>query len=101
MQVPQIQQQGNRLMVQGDLTVETVGALLSTGLPELSGEVEISLEQVSDVDSSAISLLLQWLREAKIRNISINYCHLPAPLVSLAALYGVIDMLPQRLVHNH
>lgn len=93
-----IQQQGNRLLVRGDMTVETVGALLAEGLPAdvgKTGDVEVDLAQVTDVDSSAVSLLFQWLREAQARHIRLCYSHLPEPLVSLATLYGVLEMLPQ------
>lgn len=93
-----IQQQGNRLLVRGDMTVETVGALLAEGLPAeigKAGDVEVDLAQVTDVDSSAVSLLFQWLREAQSRQVKLCYSNLPAPLISLATLYGVLEMLPQ------
>lgn len=100
-QTPKVEQQGNRLIVHGDMTVETVGALLGDGLPDLTGAVEVDLGQVAEVDSSAVSLLFQWLREAQSRKISLSYTHLPAPLVSLATLYGVLEMLPQSAPHRH
>lgn len=100
-QVPKIQQQGNRLLVQGDMTVETVGALMAEGLPEITGEIEFDLSQVSDVDSSAVSLMFQWLREAQSRNVRLRYSNLPATLVSLATLYGVLEMLPQAAAHSY
>jgi phospholipid transport system transporter-binding protein len=100
-QAPQIEQQGNRLLVHGDMTVETVGALMAEGLPEMAGEIELDLSQVSDVDSSAVSLLFQWLREAQSRQVSLRYSNLPATLVSLATLYGVLEMLPQAAAHSH
>lgn len=96
-----IKQQGNRLTVHGDMTVETVGALLTEGLPGITGEVEVDLAQVTDVDSSAISLLFQWLREAQGRQMVLQYSNLPASLVSLATLYGVLEMLPQSAAHTH
>lgn len=94
-----IQQQGNRLLVRGDMTVETVGTLLEAGLSVSIGdaaEVEVDLAQVTDVDSSAVSLLFHWLREAQARQVKLQYSNLPAALISLATLYGVLDMLPHN-----
>lgn len=90
-----IEQQGNRLLVRGAMTVDTVSELLAEGLALLSGTVEVDLAAVDDVDSSAISLLFEWLRQAKAYNAVVTYSNLPPTLISLATLYGVLDLIPQ------
>jgi phospholipid transport system transporter-binding protein len=46
------------------------------------------------VDSSAVSLLLQWVRGAHAQGRSVRYLNLNSNVKSLAVLYGVIDLLP-------
>ncbi len=96
-----IEQQGNQLVVRGPMTVDTVSALLAEGVALLKGDVDIDLRDVEEVDSSAISLLFEWLRQAIELKASVTFVNLPPTLVSLATLYGVLDLIPQRVVATH
>ncbi|HEY6094210.1 MAG TPA: STAS domain-containing protein, partial [Gallionellaceae bacterium] len=60
-----ITRNGNRLEVAGNLTMVTASALYNSGL-EAQGATSlvVDLARVEAVDSSAVSLLLSWLREA-------------------------------------
>jgi phospholipid transport system transporter-binding protein len=90
---------GNRLQVQGAMTMENVNALLAESTPAFdSNNLEMDLSGVPDVDSAAISLLFEWLRQAHVRNASLVFVNLPSNLASLASLYGVLDLIPQ---HQH
>jgi phospholipid transport system transporter-binding protein len=94
-----VEQQGNKLIVHGAMTVETAGVLLDQSLPLLNASaeaLELDLSKVTEADSSAISVMLEWLRVANSRQVQLNYSNLPKSLVSLAGLYGVLDMIPQR-----
>lgn len=73
-----------------------VNALLAEGavLPVVP-EVKIDLAAVSDVDTASISLLFEWLRQAKARKSKAIFTNLPQNLISLATLYGVLDLIPQ------
>jgi len=53
----------------------------------------VDLSGVSEVDSSALSLLLEWQRTARAGGQVIAFTHLPANLKSLADLYGVSELL--------
>jgi phospholipid transport system transporter-binding protein len=94
-----IEKQGERLIVRNAMAVETVSALLAEVSPLLSGNVEVDLGEVIDIDSSSISLMFEWLRLAQKNNASVMYSHLPQTLVSLASLYGVLELIPQRSSH--
>jgi len=96
-----IEQQGNRLVVNGAMTVDTVSALLAEGLPLLVGDVEIDLKAVVDADSAAISLMFEFLRQAQSRSAGVVYANLPETIISLATLYEVLDLIPQRAVAVH
>ena len=90
-----IDRDGGRMQVTSHLTIETVTSLFKNGL-QTSGETPlvVDLAQVETVDSAAVSLLLAWLREAQRGSVKLCFAHVPENLLSLARLYGVVDMLP-------
>lgn len=96
-----VEKQGARIVVKTPMTVDTVGDLLTETLPMLEGNVEIDFAEVSEVDSSSISLMFEWLRQAQIKSASIMFSNLPQTAVSLSTLYGVLEMLPQRAPAAH
>jgi phospholipid transport system transporter-binding protein len=54
----------------------------------------LDLAGIEEADSSAVSLLLEWQREAKARGLRVVYAHLPQAIVSLAEVYGVSALIP-------
>lgn len=97
-----IERDGNRLIVTTAMTMETVGALLECGKSQIGkGEIEFDLGAVPDADSAALSLMFEWLRVAAAANGSIVFSNLPQSLISLAALYDVPEMIPQRATVSH
>jgi phospholipid transport system transporter-binding protein len=84
----------DRCTVQGPVTAENVVSLLAQGGERFTGpSVTVDLSGVTEVDSSALSLLLEWRREAVRNGRAIRYRNLPANLKSLAELYGVTELL--------
>jgi phospholipid transport system transporter-binding protein len=85
---------GDRCAVQGPVTMANVEALLAEGSLRIEGpDVTVDLAGVTEVDSAAVSLLLEWRRQAQRANRRIRYVNLPANLRSLAELYGVTGLL--------
>ena len=85
---------GGRCTVQGPVTANNVVSLLAQGAERFTGQrVTVDLAGVTEVDSSALSLLLEWRREAVRQGREIRYCNVPASLKSLAELYGVTELL--------
>ena len=83
-----------RCTVRGPITVDNVVALLAQGNGLFTApQVMIDLSAVTEVDSSALSLLLEWRREAGRQQRAVRYLNLPANLKSLAQLYGVTELL--------
>jgi len=81
------------------MTLENVHALLEESNAAFTAEnLEMDLAGVSEVDSTAVSLMFEWLRQAHKRNISLTFVNLPSNLVNMATLYGVLDLIPQ---HHH
>ena len=87
--------EGGRCTLSGPVTIRNAAALLEEGSRLFTGEgVTLDLSGVTEVDSAAVSLLLEWRRAAQHRNGHIAFVNLPGNLQSLAKLYGVTDLLP-------
>jgi phospholipid transport system transporter-binding protein len=91
-----IRRDGDALFLEGALTLGTVS--------ELAGAVEEQLRQgatmvdfggVTEVDSSALALALEWLRQAaeSESKTGLRYANLPVAMQNLAKLYGVSELL--------
>ena len=88
-----IERDGNRLRVDGALTFANAAALNEAARQHFSGDVVVDLAGVTEVDSSALSLLFEWRRAARQNNCRITFNNLPESLQTLAALYGVTDLV--------
>lgn len=93
-----IERNGDRLLVSGDVTMDTVSALFNAGLDlsrnsESTGKLIVDFEKLGKVDSSAVSLMIAWLREAQRSKTQVRFDHIPENLISLANLYGVAELL--------
>ena len=85
---------GDRCTLQGPVTADHVVALLAQGAQRFTApSVTVDLSGVTEVDSSALSLLLEWRREAVRNGREIRFRNLPASMKSLAELYGITELL--------
>ncbi|HTQ76791.1 MAG TPA: STAS domain-containing protein [Burkholderiales bacterium] len=95
---------GETLYVEGPLTLASVGATLPEGKAAVGeGVSTVDLSGVAEVDSSALALLLAWLREAKRQGRELSFAHLPQGLAAIAKLYGVAELLraaPAETAHH-
>ena len=88
---------GGRCEVAGPLTMSNATAVLAESERAFAGaRLEIDLSGVTEVDSAAVSLLLEWRRAASRANREIAFANLPPNLRSLAELYGVLDLIGAR-----
>ena len=84
-----------RIEVSGGMTLEAATRLLEEGSAQAArGDVVIDLSAVQAVDSSALAVIFGWMREAKKTGHSLRITQPPAQLMSLAELYGVVELLP-------
>jgi phospholipid transport system transporter-binding protein len=91
------QLEGDWMVLQGNLNMDSVPALYATGLQRLAGEdLLVDFSQVETVDSAAVSMLLGWERAAQRTARELQVKGLPEDLLSLARLYGVDKLLPQQ-----
>ncbi len=93
-----IRREGDRVTVSGRLTLETAraaaDALFADKASVAGDKLTVDLSQVEAVDSSAVSVLLLWSRQAREQGVQLNFDNLPTNLRSLISLYGVTDVLP-------
>ncbi len=81
----------------GALTLDGATSVLQEGRKLLAagtGDAVFDLGRVSAVDSSGLAVVFAWLREAHATNRKLAFARPPQQLLSLAAVYGVSDMLP-------
>lgn len=89
-----IDRDGPRLLVKAPLLMANAADLLAAGRAAIQpGEQVFDFSQVSEADSSALAVMLGWLRSAPATT-SIRFTHLPAGVLALAELYGVTELLP-------
>ena len=83
-----------RWQVSGALSMDTVETVLvastQTGLPK---DGIVDLTAVDRVDSAGVALVLAWARRAANEGSKIAFTGIPASMRSLAALYGVEELL--------
>ena len=97
-----IRRDGNRMIVSGALTLASVTAALREGNAAIGDGARIAdLAEVGELDSSALALLLAWLREAGRQNRGLSFTNLPQGLTTIARLYGVADLLPAAPASAH
>lgn len=89
-----IRRDGDAFLVEGAITIANVEEVLAEGLRLFDGsDIRVDLARVTEVDSSALSLLLEWSRRAAREGRRLVFVNLTPNLKSLAALYGVSDLI--------
>ena len=83
-----------KLSVKGGVTIDNVVETMTRGAALLNWEKRvIDLGGITEVDSSAVSMLLEWQREGNRRGGRICFTNIPPKLESLVRLYGVSDLI--------
>ncbi len=85
---------GDRCKLEGPVNSGNVVAMLEEGARLFTlPNVTVDLAGLTEVDSAAVSLLLEWRRAAQRDKRIISYVNLPDNVKSLATLYGVTELL--------
>lgn len=86
---------GERLKVTAPMVIATAAEMREAGESALlNGASVVDLADVAEADSSAVAVLLAWTRIAGERGQALAIVGVPQSVRSLAALYGVADLLP-------
>lgn len=89
-----IEREGNKVHVRGSVTVDNVVEITKQGILLLDEDnLIVDLGGITEVDSSAVSMLFEWLRMAQARSQQFQLVNIPENLSSLVQLYGVTDFI--------
>ena len=93
-----IDRDGNVYRVTLPMVIANARALLETGRgllgAETGSEMRLDLVSVHEADSSALAVLFALQRAAAARGRTLSIANPPPGLLSLAGLYGVVELLP-------
>jgi phospholipid transport system transporter-binding protein len=84
------------ISISGALTFDRSASLLSlldSALPTRT--ITLDFDSVTHVDSSAVALLLEWLRRAKAADCQLSCQNLPRSLQQLLTVYGLNHLVAQ------
>lgn len=87
--------QNNQWSVVGEILMDNANAVLAeSNALQITDNLVIDFSAVTDVDTAALSLLIEWQRRALAANKKVIFTRLPESLTSLAMLYGVAEFIP-------
>jgi phospholipid transport system transporter-binding protein len=89
----------NKWHVSGDVLIDNANLILNqSDAFKMADEIEVDFTDVSNVDTAALSLILEWQRRAVASKCRIKFANLPVNLSRLADLYGIEDFIPLALI---
>lgn len=89
-----IRREGDSLFLEGAITLDTVPGLVDAVAEHLRlGVSVVDFNGATEVDSAAVALALEWLRQAGLAGKGLRFANLPASMQNLAKLYGVSELL--------
>jgi phospholipid transport system transporter-binding protein len=89
-----IREEGGRLYISGPVTLENAKELRGQGEQYFRGsKLLIDFSEVREVDSAAVSLMLEWSRTASATGTEVRFTNLGDSITSLTDLYGVEDLI--------
>ena len=90
-----ISQEDDRLRISGPVTLENAMELRKESEQYFrSSSVLVDFSNAEEIDSAAISLMLEWLRSARAAGWDVRFTNLGESITSLVDLYGVTDLIP-------
>lgn len=90
----QITQSNNRWILSGDVVNSSAGDILKASLAfNIVENTTVDFADVEDIDTTAVSLILEWKRRAAKENQTLIFVNLPENLTSLVQLYDVAELI--------
>lgn len=84
------------LQISGPLTFDTAARQLGAlGMPVSGDRLQVDFSGVTEVDSTAVALLLHWSRQARAAGAELELVAVPSGLRQLVGVYGLKEILPQ------
>ena len=90
----QITQSNNRWILSGDVVNSSAGDILKASqVFNIAENTTVDFADVEDIDTTAVSLILEWKRRAAKENQTLIFVNLPENLTSLVQLYDVAELI--------
>lgn len=90
-----IDRRDGRLWVTVPMVMVNARSLLEAGRAVFKDDrALIDFAEVAEADSSALAVMLGWLRTAQAEKRSLAFANIPVGVRALADLYGVTELLP-------
>ena len=90
----QITQISNRWLLSGDVVNSSAGDILKASHAfNIVENTSVDFADVEDIDTTAVSLILEWKRRAAKENQILTFVNLPENLTSLVQLYDVAELI--------
>lgn len=93
---PRIDSAGNgQVKISGDLTFETVSGLRERGAEVLQGDADVTLDlnEVTRADSAGLALMVEWLKQAKRKDASLQVVNMPDQMLAIARMSKLDSIL--------
>jgi phospholipid transport system transporter-binding protein len=65
-------------------------------MEHLAGARVVDLGGVTEIHSALLAVMFAWMRDAQRHESRLAFAHVPAGLLTIARLYGVLDALPME-----
>ena len=85
-----------RFRIEGDLDYESVTHLLDEDdalFSQSEQQVEVDLGGIRRTTSVGLALMLEWLRQAHNRNITLHFSHVPEQMLAMAKVSQLESLL--------
>jgi phospholipid transport system transporter-binding protein len=81
----------------GDLVIHTVPSVLneSRSIFTQGSETVVDLLHVERIDSAGLALLIEWMRVARQRQLSLRFQNIPGRMWAIAEVCGLEQILPR------
>ncbi|MCP5419230.1 MAG: STAS domain-containing protein [Gammaproteobacteria bacterium] len=85
-----------RFKVAGELSFATVNTLWQQGAQLFAphSALLVDLQGVTRADSAGVALLVEWLRQARLRSQILQFAHIPPQMRSIIAIADLDRVLP-------
>ena len=83
------------MTITGDLTFDTVGDLRLRGGEVFGGDapVTLDLDGVTRADSAGLALMVEWLKQARARNLRLRVVNMPEQMLAIARMSKLDSVL--------
>jgi phospholipid transport system transporter-binding protein len=88
-----IKEDAGHYYLRGTVDFNTVTRLTHESILDGSEQVNIDLGGLLSADSSAVALLIQWLRQATQEDVELRFLNIPEQIKPLIALYDLESII--------